>query len=209
MWMEVIRVEQSWKIKVERKCWKHKFGKWPHKHPTPPFSLSLSLYVSLSPSVTVFQSFQLFFLSVLLWDVHEGHQKTLSLFSLSLSLSHHQSCLAAYSLHLVLIWASFPPSAIQPKTISSFNFQGKLLNGFSTKQAFLSLSLSLLPFLSLSLSPSLSLFLFISPLPFIRGSSYGGPQWALRCLASNNELPSNKAGAEKNKHVNKYMVKLN
>ncbi len=50
--------------------------------------------------------------------------------SFSLPLSHCQSCLAAYSLHLVLIWASFPPTAIQPKTISFFNFQGKLLNGF-------------------------------------------------------------------------------
>lgn len=57
--MEVIRREQSLRIKVGRKCWKHEFGKWPHKHP---LSLALSLTLpplylphSLHPSATVLQ----------------------------------------------------------------------------------------------------------------------------------------------------------
>lgn len=175
MWMEVIRVEQSWKIKAGRKCWKHEFGKWPHKHPVPslPRSLSLSLCHCLTMISVCFSFF-------LLWDVNEGHQKTLPpsflvSLCLSLSLSHCQSCLAAYSLHLVLIWASFPPTAIQPKTISSFNFQGKLLNGFWTKQAFF-------------FSPS------FFPRPLFVQRLIWGQQSALCCLVCNNELPGNKAG---------------
>lgn len=180
MWMEVIRVEQSWKIKVGRKCWKHKFGKWPHKHPVPSPSctLSLSVWLMVSRSLSLhfslchcFTMISVCFSSLLLWDVNEEHQ----------TIPHLPACLSPTVspawLHTLFIWSSYglhsPPTAIQPKTISSFNFQGKLLNGFWTKQAF-----------------------FLSPLFFFLGYS----SYFLCCLVCYNELPSNKAGGEEINH---------
>lgn len=110
MWMEVIRVEQSWKIKVGRKCWKHKFGKWPHKHPVPSPSCTLSLSVRLMVSRALSLHFSLChcftmisvcFSSVLLWDVNEEHQ-TIPHLPARLS-----PTVSPAWLHTLFIWSSY------------------------------------------------------------------------------------------------------